>query len=347
MNNIRIVELPSALEAEYSKFVLERENISIYHSLIYRDLLSVCTGANAHYFIAIDNDNKIVGVLPSFVKDGKHGKILNSLPFYGSHGGVIGDDKDIAKELLQFLETFAEKERYLSFTINSNLYDSMIAMYVSILKPTAIIKKTGQITLLPSSDKNIEEILMSQFHQKTRNIIRKSLSCNFEVLIMNNDQSFKALANLHTQNMISKGLIPKPALFFNHIQKNWIPGKDYNIYIAKKDDEIISGLLVLFFNKTVEYYCPATNLEYRNKNPLSLIIYFAMLDSVKKGIKYWNWGGSSVNQKSVYDFKKKWGTIDVEYFTFNKILKNHLLELNQTAINDDFNYFFAYPFKNE
>ena len=34
------------------------------------------------------------------------------------------------------------------------------------------------------------------------------------------------------------------------------PEKDYNIYVAKLDNKKIASLLLLYFNKTVEYFTP-------------------------------------------------------------------------------------------
>lgn len=341
---IRIVELSSILEKEYFDFLIKRDNISIYHSLIYRDLLAYCTRSTPKYFIAINESEKIVGCLPSFFKqDEILGNVLNSLPFFGSHGGLICNDSYVGIELLKYYDKFARENNCLSYTINSNLNDNFIDIYISVLNPSTTLKKVSQITLLPPKDINLKEILFSKFHQKTRNIIRKSLSYGFEILVQNDKESFESLEAIHKENMISKGLLPKPSDFFNYIQKKWIPGVDYNIYVAKKNDKIVSALLLLYFNKTVEYYCPATKLEYRNKNPLSLLIYFSMIDAAFRGYKYWNWG-SSGNQKSVYDFKKKWGTLDIEYYTFCKILNNSLLNVNQSTIINHFTYFFVYPF---
>ena len=61
----------------------------IYHSLKYKKLLlNVINGSSAIYLGAFKND-ELVGILPSIIKETKVGCVINSLPFYGSNGGIL------------------------------------------------------------------------------------------------------------------------------------------------------------------------------------------------------------------------------------------------------------------
>ena len=98
------------------------------------------------------------------------------------------------------------------------------------------------------------------------------------------------------------------------------PEKDYNIYVAKLDNKKIASLLLLYFNKTVEYFTPTVLEDYLNLQPMALILNKAFDDAKMKGYKYWNWGGTWLSQKGVFRFKKKWGAEGSNYNYFTKVL---------------------------
>ena len=92
-------------EAEYDAALKTDAHSLLYGSIKYRDLLRQVTNCEDLYLIA-KNRGEIVGILPVFLKrNSKYGDILNSLPFYGSNGGVMcrpdsGDAPIIKRKLL-------------------------------------------------------------------------------------------------------------------------------------------------------------------------------------------------------------------------------------------------------
>ena len=100
---------------------------------------------------------------------------------------------------------------------------------------------------------------------------------------------------------------------FEAVRANFAFPEDYVVYTAAKNEQIVAALLVLFFNRTAEYYMPATEEPFRQLQPMSLLIFEAMQDAVRRGCKHWNWGGTWLSQKGVYDFKARWGTRDYPY----------------------------------
>ena len=55
---------------------------------------------------------------------------------------------------------------------------------------------------------------------------------------------------------------------------------------------------------------------------MSLIIFEAMKDAIKRGQRNWNWGGTWLSQKASMTLKK-WG-IDYPYHYFIKVYDNDL-----------------------
>jgi len=295
----------------YVNFLNELNQFLFYYSLEYKKFICSILKCKSIYLIAKKNE-KIEGALPLMIKDGNLGKIINSLPFYGSHGGILYKNEKAKDSLLKAFKKIEQKKIISSCTFIENPFENYETK--SIVSYNYSDTRIGQITFF----KNLQiDELMNKFHYKTRNMIRKAQKNNISISIENEKIDF--LKKTHNENMRAIGGIPKPDIFFSELEKNFIKGKDYKIYIAKKDQKIISALLVFYHSNGVEYYMPVTKSEYRTLQPLSLIIYNAMKDSILDGLKFWNWGGTWMTQDGVYRFKSRWGTQDINYNYFTKI----------------------------
>ena len=103
---IKVKEMTSQHESDYEAFLDEYENSLLYYSLSYRKfLLKTLNNTESKYLLAFNN-NKIVAVFPLIIKHLKSKKtIINALPFYGSHGGVI-IDKNFSHKSQEIMNNF-------------------------------------------------------------------------------------------------------------------------------------------------------------------------------------------------------------------------------------------------
>lgn len=128
------------------------------------------------------------------------------------------------------------------------------------------------------------------------------------------------------------------------IDKHFVGGQDYNIYIAKLNGEKIGALLLFYYNETVEYFTPAAVSEYRNVQALPLIVYQAMCEANQKGFKWWNWGGTWLTQDGVYKFKNKFGAVDKEYKYFIKVNNQDIYNSTKEELLSEYENFYTIPF---
>jgi hypothetical protein len=350
--------------AVYSDFIKSFSYTSFNSSLKFFYFLSALfKGANTtpYYLIAKDGD-KIVGVLPAFLKRGKFGAVLNSLPWFGSSPGVIADSSEIANELIISFFKVAEWTNCLSATIIENPihdfvetradkmvdYDKVFGEY-----PEGIYfedSRVGMITRLPSCNNEVElnvleAVLMSKFHAKTRNQIRKSIDLCYWKEDYSND-SFVFLEKTHQENMIAVNAPYKQKEF--SIIRTLKQGKDYKLFVSyeKKSDEPVAALLLKYFNRTVDYMVPATKEDCRESNPLHILIYQAMFDAAKRGYFYWNWGGSLVDgMEGVKHFKRRFGAKEILYHYHTKQFRPLPSFITTEMLLENYPYFFVIPFK--
>lgn len=344
--NFTIKKLTKEYEEKYNSFVLNKCESLMYYSLKFRVFLTELLGDRSEYLIAVDESDDVVGCLPIFYRENSDfGIVANSLPYYGGHGGPIAYDDNVLKALMEeYVKTINAKGCVASTVIGSPLED-YDQLYKDIINPDYIDERIELMTYFPyDSGKTIADALMSKYHHMERRCIRKAIKNEVDVRIDNSNESMDFLCGVHTENMLAIGGIPKVHRCFELVQKHFKAGEDYNIFVAKKDGKSIAALLLFYFNGTVEYYTPAIVEEYRTIQPLTLVIYTAMQDAMEKGFEKWNWGGTGLTQKSLYDFKSKWGTTETRYFYYTKIFNQDILKLNRGELMESFSNYYVYPF---
>jgi len=293
--------------------------------------------------LVYEDNGEIKGVLPLLSKEGSLGRVYNSLPFYGSHGGGITESSEIAQSLYDhvFSPTFGDGNKALVM-ISENPFlpiESTINFPPNLIIEDRIIQVTPLDKL--SNEPN-EEDLMSLFHYKTRNMVRKSLKVDFKLI--ESEGLFEPMYKLHVQNMEAIGGTVKPLSFYNSIRKNYKFGADYKLIGAECNGDLAGVLLLFYHNGIVDYHTPTINVAYRNLQPNSFLIFQSMLDAVRNGYTSWNWGGTWKTQESLYRFKNRWGANDLNYRYFVEVVNNEILKSSPATLLKEYPFFFTVPF---
>ena len=97
---MRIEILNEALYFKYEEFIKSFEYGLFYYSIKYKDFLEELLQCKSNYLLVIDKDENIQAILPLMIKEGKFGKIVNSLPYYGSNGGILSRNNQAFEFLL-------------------------------------------------------------------------------------------------------------------------------------------------------------------------------------------------------------------------------------------------------
>jgi len=343
-SNISITTLDSGLESSYRTFVESADNALIYHSLAYRDFIKDLLNVTPLYRVAVDTHRNIHGILPLAKCQGSLGTVLNALPFYGANGGFLTDSPNTLTLLKQDYKALVNNLDIVSSTIISNPLD--ILDYSDVAADLRD-ERIGQFTSLPNlseaDDKTISEALMSRYHQKTRNMVRKAEKLGISITVEDH-KAVDFLEKIHNENMNALGVTPKPKEFFKLFQLHFQHGRDWNIYTAKHDGNRIAAMLVFYFKKITEYYVPAISEPHRDKQGLSLIIHKAMCDSVRLGHQWWNWGGTRGSMHGVYRFKSRWGAEDRPYAFYTAIRDQKILLQSAEVLSQSYPHVFVAPF---
>lgn len=332
MSNTRVFQ---ASDYSLCKEFMENQADSLFfQNLNYIDLLTNILQAQSQHLICFDDQDNIQGFLPLLVKDGKYGRVFNSLPFYGSHGGAIANNLAAFCSLKEAYKKIAHRADTAAITLIDNPFHDYDYQD---LPCTFKDQRIGQFTPL-----YLTQDLMGRFHYKTRNMIRKAQRLNLKVEVDN--QAWDKLFYLHKKNMQAIGGLAKPKAFFEAAQQRFKADIDYKIYVVYHQGVLISALLLFYCHKTVEYYTPVIDADYRHFQSNSIAIYTAMSEAQAQGFQYWNWGGTWQSQDAVYRFKKRWGTQEKDYHYYCQVNNSDIFNATPQDLIQSYPYFYVLPF---
>lgn len=335
---MNVVELDKTRDDAYRMFLDKRDDALVYHSLEYRNLLSAVTTGRARYFGCEDESGKLHGVLPMFQVEGCYGTVLNSLPYYGSHGGILADGLDARAALVAHYNELVRQQSIAASTIIANPFNDDDLQDVA---HDHVDIRIGQMSRI-DVEVDHENELMRRYDTKTRNMIRKAEKVG--VTVSSGISYMDDLRLIHEENMIALGGTAKTPKFFAAVSEIFVPTGKCKVYAGVVDGKIAAALLVLFHGKIVEYFTPAVRKEYRNTQALSLVICRAMVDASRDGFLWWNWGGTWSSQSTLHLFKSRWGTQERRYVYRTKVNNNALRSAAAAELLREYPLTYVLPF---
>jgi hypothetical protein len=345
--NVRIKELSAAYDGEIDLMLDSCSSSLIYYTPNYRRFVqSVISNASSLVFGAYI-DEELVGILPSIiVQNDRYGDVLNSLPFFGSHGGPLVMDKVSNKNAVRhalFLEFTHRTKNYgfSSITLIENPLDPFLEEDLSVLDLDIVDSRIGQFTDLPACKADAGDRILAQCHQKTRNAIRKGLRQDLRIERDESDDAVKWLQILHRDSITGLGGKVKTLSVF---EKIFLHIENARLYVGLVDGRRVCGLLVLTHRHIVEYFTPVVLQSARESQALSALIFTVMTDLAREGFSLWNWGGTWRSQESVYRFKARWGSYTLDYRYFNRLNNPNIKVLDRSEADRLYPFTYLYRF---
>lgn len=332
--------------AAYEALVRTDADAMVYGTLAWRDFLAQAVGGKAQYLV-LDGDEGLAGALPAFALRGPKGTVVNSLPWYGTHGGCILRDPTDTEARRSLVAALAESlpDDLLSCTVVLTPAESAFAgEYARLLHATAEDARIGQMTMLPGVD-GAEAALEQTFQQKTRNLVRKARRQGFEHVVTDEPWAWEFLVETHEANIRAIGGLPKPRSHFDALRAA-LPADWLRLAVATDGGRPVAALLVVRYHRTVEYLTPVIQHDARPRQPLSFLIWEEMLAAVAAGFTRWNWGGTWIGQRSLHHFKAGFGAIDLpyRYVISAPAARAGSLPHEARALGADYPYYFVYPY---
>ena len=302
-------------QERYDNFLNSIDNSLIHYSHKYLRFIERVTESQLNLLVKED-DGAIQAALPYFVRESPIGQVINSGAYFGSHGGPIGLNSYDCSQLLETSKILEVSPKgIISTTLITNPF-STFDLEENFPTLIRVEERKMQVSPIPNWSSDFFTSLLAQLHSKTRNILRKSISGDIE--IRNGIDELIVLEQLHVKTSIEMGRKHKNKIFFDAMLEHFRFDKDFLVLSAYTDDgDVIASLLVFFYNDYVEYYIPAQSIDGRKHQAMTRLIFEAFSIASERGFKFWNWGGTRLDQESLLHFKSRWGTVDHDYAFFN------------------------------
>lgn len=320
----------------------------IYGSRRFAGFLEEVADCRVTHLLA-ERDGELVGSLSFAAKThARHGTVVNSLPWFGSHGGCWLRDPDDGAARGALLRALSAELKALdplfSTLILSHSENAVAAEYGRLADHAPVTDRIGQVLELPPWRENYEQTLFGVLSGRTRGHVRKSLKQGLEEVTGDHDSSWQYLYRTHSDNMRAVSGKAKPWSHFAALRRHFARDRT-RLSVACLNGEPIAALLLLLFGQTAEYVLPAITAEKRSLQPLSFLIWNAMLDCAQRGCRLWNWGGTWPSQASLHHFKGGWGSQDCPYTYLSRARSDapsSFLASPDTLL-EAFPYFYLYP----
>jgi CelD/BcsL family acetyltransferase involved in cellulose biosynthesis len=334
---IAVEELTPALEGAYDAFLRGRPDGLLYQSLPYRALLKSYLQCEDRYLVAVDG-GEVQGILPLMAAGERGGRVWNSLPYYGSHGGVLAASPAAGDALLNAYADIAADATTLASTVSPN-------PFVEAPGPAplhnVLDRRISQQTPIDFDD-DVEERIMGVIEGSARRNVRKAQRSGIVAEV--DPGAMSDLVRIHRENILSIGGLAKDMRFFETVQGIFESGHDYDLWVGRHEGVVVAALLVFYFNETVEYFTPTVEHDFRALEPMAVVLLAAMAAAARRGMKRWNWGGTWESQSGVFRFKRKWGAIAKPFCYYTQLNDRSLLTWPRERFAEKFPHFFVVPF---
>jgi lipid II:glycine glycyltransferase (peptidoglycan interpeptide bridge formation enzyme) len=174
-----------------------------------------------------------------------------------------------------------------------------------------------------SLDDDLDELFKSFHNSSVRRRIRKAEKNNLRFRISENEQDLKAFYKLEVNVRKKHGLPPQPYSFFINMWRYLKPKNLMFLPLVEYNNKVIAASIMLKYKDTFYYEYSASDYNYLNPGPNQKLIWEIIKIAHKQGAKKFDFGRSSLTNKSLIEFKKRWGTREqlLHYYYFPNVNK--------------------------
>lgn len=297
------------MEVNYQSIYEGSANLTVYQSPKFIEMLNQVVGGKKVHLTC----HKHNAAIPLLAKETSYGIVYNSLPFFGSCGGLIGG-QTVCDDLSKNISEIINRSDFASLNVVSNWYNEAEFKINNIeFNEIKRINTSKRLSALNGTSSNS----METYHGKTRNIVRATLKEGLRVVDLSNN--FDTVVEMHFMEMKYKNRTPKPIPFWENLIKNNVSGIDYLIFGALLDANILGYILFLLDSnlKQIEYYVPCSTIEGRNINVNYFLLHESISEFARMRYETLHFGGTHLDQKNLLRFKERWGAESREYKYYN------------------------------
>ena len=248
MINVRL--LTEGDSQQWCDYVTRHPDASAYHQLSWKNAVEQAYHHLCWYWLAVDSNNSVVGVLPStWIKTPLTRGSLCALPFCDV-GGVLANSDDIAQNLIQKAISCCQQH-------NIPYFDHRISKVTTADNTDVGNMKVRMIMPLPETS----EILFSGFKSKLRSQIRKAEKNGLIASTGVDSTHLNDFYQVFCRNMRDLGSPVHSKKWFEQIINTY--GKQAIIANVHYKDQVVAAGIVLFNGNKACIPWASTNSDFK------------------------------------------------------------------------------------
>lgn len=230
----------------------------------------------------------------------------------------LKDKKNTLLNLIKALKKLAKKENVIFLNIEATENLPSIQSFKE-SKRRVLPQKTIVLSLKEDLD-----TIFKKFHSKTRYNIRLAEKRGVEIDSIQNIQEKLKFLEVFWKNLKETAKRGKFKTLSKDHFKNLFFQENTILYLAKKENKIIAGNLMLYFGKRVYYLHGFSNYKYRNLMAPHLLHWRQICQAKEEGFEEYDfWGIDEKKWPGITRFKRSFGGKEVVYpagvdFVFDK-----------------------------
>jgi len=289
-------------EERWNEYANNRAQASPYHLFAWKQSIESAYGQKSFYLMALDDQDNIVGILPSIlIKPPLGYATLCSLP-YCDRGEALADSPAIVDKLISEARAIchqlkAHRYEYRSTKLTAYDYNNQ--------SHTTPPRKVRMILELPETS----ELLLAGFKSKLRSQIKKAEKNGLTFSIGNYESQISDFYDVFAANMRDLGSPTHSRRWFECICRFY--GENCIISVVNYNSQPVGAGLILHNGLTATVPWASTLKEY-NKLAPNMLLYWSLLEyATNKGCQQFDFGRSSIGE-GTFKFKQQWGARPVE-----------------------------------
>jgi hypothetical protein len=308
----KTIVLQRTFDEHWDSYVTQHPDGWLTHTADWKKVIEKSFGHIKGYcFCLVDkNYNDIIAGIPAFIVDSYiSGKRLVSIPF-ATICDPLADNNAHIDLLVNALIEAKEQMHCKSIEVRSSCNNKII-------KTNSLYQRSFFIQHFLRLDDSLENIF-NKFHRTcTRQRINRANKSHLKLKKGYSEYDLKIFYKLYTNARKRLALPPMPFSFIKNLLNTFFHKGYVDLFLALKDSEAIAGLLVFKYKKRFSIEFAASNEKYWSISPNHFLFWEAIKIAHAEGYEVVDFGRTASNNKSLMDFKGRWGTqttIMQEYF---------------------------------
>jgi len=257
----------------------------------------------------LERDGKICLALPGVIFNlGIVRMFYSNIPY----GGFIGDIQLIRPSLPLFQESVRKDGVHL-IRIGKSSHDALPGL-------EGYRQEIAFTHLLDLAGVN-EEQLWKGYKKRVRRDIRKAEKSGISIHDVGDAVEIETLFDIYIETMRrNEAYNVWTKKMLHAIYSHLVHQGKARILLAKLNDKIIAGIILLFSPETVYYFFAASANQYLSFCPNDLLVHHAICLTIRQGRRYFDLMTSQKEDLALMNFKEKWGADRYPFHFYEKSL---------------------------